>query len=119
LNSRLFTGGEISLLFLPTLAENTVFITSIGARVGTQFIKGKFEFPISAALGMTIQTYLDFGYTGLYMKAGGCALFRATNEWSFGLSSNFCWYPQWIKKEPSKNVDGFFVDLALVARYHF
>jgi len=118
LNSRLFTGGEVSLLFLPTLAENTVFITSFGLRLGTQFIKGKFEFPVSMALGATIQTYLGFGYFGYYMKGGGCVLFRATHEWSFGLGSNFCWYPQWTN-EPAKNVDGLFVDLSLVARYHF
>jgi hypothetical protein len=118
INPRLFAGGELSLLFLPTRAANTIFITSIGGRVGTQFILGKFEFPISAAMGMTIQTYLDKGYFGYYMKAGGCALFRATHEWSFGLSSNFCWYPQWTN-EPKKNVDGMFVDLSLVARYHF
>jgi hypothetical protein len=118
LNSRLFTGGELSLLFLPTVAENTVFITSLGARVGTQFILGRFEFPISLALGMTLQTYLDKGYFGYYMKAGANALFRATHEWSFGIGSNFCWYPQWTN-EPAKNVDGFFVDLSLVARYHF
>ncbi len=119
INSRLFSGIEVSLLFLPTIAENTVYITSLGGRLGTQFILGKFEFPISMALGMTIQSFLDFNYFGYYMKAGGCALFRATHEWSFGLSSNFCWYPQWIKEEPQKNVDGLFVDLSLVARYHF
>jgi len=119
LNSRLFLGGEVSLLFLPTLRENTLFITSIGLRVGTQFIAGRFEFPISAALGMTSQTYLDFGYFGYYMKVGGGAFFRPTHEWSFGLTSNFCWYPQWIKNEPSKNIDAFFVDLGLIARYHF
>jgi len=118
-NSHFFLGGEISLLFLPTISDNTVFITSMGAKLGTQFILGRFEFPLSLALGMTLQTYLDLGYFGYYMKAGGSALFRATHEWSFGLASNFCWYPQWIKKEPKKNVDAFFVDLALVARYHF
>jgi len=118
INSHLFTGGELSLLFLPTIAGNTVFITSVGGRVGTQFILRRFEFPLSMALGATIQTYLDKAYFGYYMKAGGCALFRATHEWSFGLSSNFCWYPQWTN-EPKKNVDGFFVDLSLVARYHF
>jgi len=119
LNSKLFTGGELSLLFLPTVAENTIFITSLGGRFGTQFIWNRFEFPIFASLGMTLQTYLDYGYFGYYMKAGGCALFRATNDWSFGLMSNFCWFPQWIKNEPKKNVDAFFVDLSLIARYHF
>jgi len=119
LNSKLFTGAELSLLFLPTVAKNTVFITSLGGRIGTQFIWNRFEFPIFASLGMTIQTYLDKGYFGYYMKAGGYALFRATNDWSFGLMSSFCWFPQWIKNEPKKNVDGIFIDISLVARYRF
>jgi len=119
LTSKLFTGGELSLLFLPTVAENTIFITSLGGRIGTQFIWNKFEFPIFASLGMSMQTYLDYGYFGYYMKAGGCAFFRATHDWSFGLMSNFCWFPQWIKNDPKKNVDAFFVDISLIARYHF
>jgi hypothetical protein len=118
LNSSLFTGVEISLLFLPTIGKNTVFMTSLGAKLGAQFILGRFEFPISMTLGATIQTYLDFGYFGYYMKGGICAYFRATHVWSFGVGSNFCWYPQWTN-EPSKNVDGLFVDLSIVARYHF
>jgi hypothetical protein len=119
LTSKFFTGAELSLLFLPTVAENTIFITSLGGRIGTQFIWNRFEFPIFASLGMTLQTYLDYSYFGYYMKAGGCVLFRATNDWSFGVMSNFCWFPQWVKKDPKQNVDGFFVDLSLVARYHF
>lgn len=119
LNSRLFLGGEVCLLFFPTVSENTIFMPTFGAKVGTQFIVGKFEFPIHMSLGMTITSYLDFGYFGYYMKAGAGAFFRATNEWSFGLASSFCWYPQWVKKEPKKNVDGLFVDLTIAARYHF
>jgi len=118
LNSRFFTGGEVSLLFLPTIGKNTVFIVSFGARIGTQFILKRFEFPIYMALGATIQTYLDFGYFGYYMKGGASSFFRLTHEWSIGLASNFCWFPQWTN-EPKKNVDGFFVDLSVIGRYHF
>ncbi|GBU28440.1 hypothetical protein R84B8_01999 [Treponema sp. R8-4-B8] len=118
LNSYFFTGGELGLLFMPTTGGNTVFMTFFGARAGTQFILGKFEFPIFISLGGTIQTYLDFGYFGLYMKAGIGAYFRITHEWSFGITSNFSWFPQWTN-EPAKNVDALFVDLAIVGRYHF
>jgi hypothetical protein len=117
-NSRFFAGVDVGLLFLPTLSENTVFIISFGAKLGTQFILGRFEFPVSLTLGATIQTYLDFGYFGYFMKGGACAYFKATNQWSFGLASNFCWFPQWTN-EPAKNIDGLFVDLSLIARYHF
>lgn len=116
--SRFFTGGDLSLLFLPTIANNTVFITSLGLKTGTQFIIGRFEFPLSMTLGMTIQTYLDLGYFGMYMKAGAAALFRVSHEWSFGLTSNWCWFPQWTG-DKATSVDGHFVDLVISARYHF
>jgi hypothetical protein len=114
----LFLGGDLSILFLPTIGKNTVYITSPGVKIGTQFILGRFEFPFSLVFGSTFQTYLDFGYIGFFMKGGACAFFRATREWSFGLMSNACWFPQWTN-EPEKNVDGFFVDLSLIARFHF
>jgi hypothetical protein len=117
-NSRFFMSGELGLLFLPTIGGNTVFITFFGSRVGTQFILGRFEFPISIALGGTIQTYLDFGYFGYYMKIGAGAYFRITNQWSFGITSNFCWFPQWTN-DPAKSIDALFVDLSIVGRYHF
>jgi hypothetical protein len=117
-NSRFFLGGELGLLFLPTIGGNTVFITFFGPRLGTQFILGRFEFPLSMALGGTIQTYLDMGYFGYYMKAGAGAYFRITHQWSFGITSNFCWFPQWTD-EPAKNIDALFVDLSIVGRYHF
>jgi len=120
LSSKFFTGGEISLLFLPTIGGNTVFITSFGARLGTQLILGKFEFPLYMSLGMSVHTYLDKGYFGYYMKAGTGVFFRATNEWSFGVTSNFCWYPEWIDDPAiNKNIDALFIDVSLTARYHF
>jgi hypothetical protein len=117
-NSRFFAGAELGLLFLPTIGGNTVFITFFGIRTGTQFIAGRFEFPVSAALGGTIQTYLDFGYFGYFMKGGAGAFFRITHQWSFGITSNFCWFPQWTN-EPPKNIDALFVDIAIIGRYHF
>jgi len=118
LSSYLFTGGELGLIFIRTIGGNTVFMTYFGAKLGTQFILGRFEFPISMTLGGTIQTYLDFGYFGFFMKGGLSAYFRITHEWSFGITSNFCWFPQWTN-EPAKNIDALFIDLGLVGRYHF
>jgi len=118
LNSMFFIGGELGGMFLPTLGANTVFIIPLGFTGGMQFIVQRFEFPISFAIGMNWHTYLDKGYYGLYAKLGGAAYFRATTEWSFGLSSYWGWFPQWTN-EPSKNVDGNFIFLTLSARYHF
>jgi len=118
LNPRLFLGGEIAGLFIHTLGGNTLFIVPLGFRVGTQYNLGKFEFPLSLSLGMCWHTYLTMGYYGLYMKAGGSAYYRATHEWSFGLTANWGWFPQWTF-DRNHNVDGNFVDILFSARYHF
>jgi hypothetical protein len=118
LGPRLFVGGDLSLLFLPTIGKNTAYLTSLGAKFGTQFMIGRFEFPLSLTLGTSLQSYLDFGYVGFFMKGGICTFFRPIHDWSFGIMSNFCWFPQWTN-EPRKNVDGLFVDLSIIARYHF
>jgi len=117
-NSNIFTGGELGVIFLPTLGGNTVFIIPLGLNFGTHFIKGRFEFPIHFTLGMSWHNYLNLGYYGLYAKAGGSAYFRVNNDWSFGLTANWGWYPQWTN-DKSKNVDGHFLSTMLCARYHF
>jgi hypothetical protein len=118
LNSNFFVGAEISVMFLSTIGENTVFIVPLGARGGYQFNIWKLEFPVSIALGMIWHRYLNMGYYGLYMRAGGAGYFRATHNWSFGLSVDWYWLPQWTD-DKSKNVDGNVLGLTLSARYHF
>jgi len=118
LGPRLFIGGEISGQFIHTLGGNTLFIIPLGLRVGTQFIAGRFEFPLYLSVGMNWHRYGNFTYYGLYAKAAAAAYFRATSEWSFGLSSSWSWYPQWTK-DKQYNVDGNFADIMLTARYHF
>jgi hypothetical protein len=117
-NSNIFVGGEIGGMFIPTLGKNTAFIIPLGVRTGYQFIVWKLEFPLAITLGMTWHRYLDLGYYGFYMKGGGGAYFRYNAEWSFGLSANWCWFPEWTN-DRSKNVDGNIVDLMLSVRYHF
>jgi len=118
LSSHFFLGGEVGGMFSPTIAKNTVFTILLGARGGYQFNIWRFEFPITAAIGMFWQTYLNNGYYGLYLKGGLAVYFRASSDWSFGITSNWYWLPQRTEKS-SQNVDGNFVDLMLSARYHF
>jgi len=116
--SNIFVGGEVGGMFSPTIAKNTVFTILLGARGGYQFNIWKLEFPISVAIGMIWQTYLDKRYYGLYLKGGLSAYFRASADWSFGLASNWYYMPQ-RTGDSKKDVDGNFVDLLISARYHF
>jgi hypothetical protein len=116
--SRFFLGGELSGLFIHSI-NHTLFIVPLGLRVGTQFIAGRFEFPLAFTLGMCWHTYLDASYYGLYMKGGASVYYRATHEWSFGLSTDWGWFPQWVVGEDKNTVYGNFIYLMLSARYHF
>lgn len=114
----IFLGGEVGGTFLSTLADNTYYAILLGARTGYQFYLWRFEFPLNFSVGMVWHRYLNLRYYGLYTKVGGAAYFRFNSNWSFGLSSNWYWLPQWTT-ERRKNVDGNMIDLMLSARYHF
>jgi hypothetical protein len=118
LNAHWYIGGEIGGMFANTKGKNMLFIVPIGIRGGYQFVVGRFEFPVGIALGFAPQRYLDFGYPGFYLKAGGAAYFRFNPDWSFGINSYWWWVPQWFR-DPSYNVNGNFMELTLSARYHF
>jgi len=111
-------GGEISGLFNSTLGQNTVFMIPMGFRVGYQFIVWRFEFPLTMTLGINWHRYLNLGYFGYYMKFGGSIYYRFNPDWSFGINTNWGWYPEWTN-EPKKNVDGNIIDLTVSVRYHF
>jgi hypothetical protein len=117
-HARFFLGAELSGMFFPTMGGNVLFIIPLGLRAGTQFIVGRFEFPIAAAVGMSWHTYLDLSHYGLYLKAGGSALYRASAHWAFGVTSNWYWFPEWTGNS-RENVFGNFLDFTLSARYQF
>ncbi len=118
LNYNVFVGGEVNGIFIPTLGTNTLFVIPLGIKAGYQFYLWRFEFPVSAGLGMAWHRYLNDGYYGFYMKGGAAAYFRFNPEWSFGLNTNWYWLPQWTE-DKNKNVDGNFIEVTLSARYHF
>jgi len=118
LSSSIFVGGEVAVQFMPSIRKDTLFIVPLGIRLGYQLLFGKIEIPISAGFGMSWQRFLNAGYYGIYARGGLGAYYRATTSWSFGLTSNWYWLPQWTK-DSQRNVDGNMLDLLLSARYHF
>jgi len=118
LNSKLYIGGEIAGMFLSTIGGSTLYMIPLGFKIGTQLVLGRFEFPVSAVLGVTWHTYLDLGYFGFYAKASVCALFRATKDWAFGITSSYYFFPEWTGN-PKEDAYGNFLDLNLTARYQY
>jgi hypothetical protein len=118
LNSGFFLGADLTLMFLYTLGNNNLFLIPIGIRAGYQFNIWKLEFPLSVGVGIAFHRVLNSGYFGMHVRAGAAVYFRALNTWSFGISANAYWLPEWTS-DSKKNVDGFFMDTTLSARYHF
>jgi hypothetical protein len=120
LSSHLFLGGELQFMFAGTLGGNMLYLVPMGARVGWQFIAGRFEFPLSFMAGIAPQSHGgNAGYFGLILKPQGAAFWRFNSEWSFGLNAGWWFIPQWPKAGPEYNRYGNFVELTLAARYHF
>jgi hypothetical protein len=122
LNSHYFLGIEVGVNFNLTLGKNTIFIIPVGVRTGWQFILNRFEFPVTLAVGVVPYRYLNFSYTGMFIKLGASGFFRFSPEWSFGLSTDWSWYPQWPRTEnypTARDIYGNIVGVTLAARYHF
>jgi len=123
LGAHFFLGGEIGFLSAYTLGQNAVFIIPIGLRAGWQFVFHRFEFPLYASIGIAPQKYLDLGYFGMYLKGAVSAYYRFNPNWSFGLSADWSWYPQWPMKDGKrireKDIDANIIGVMLSVRYHF
>jgi len=123
LGSHFFLGVELGVNFNYTLGQNTIFIIPLGARVGWQFLLRRFEFPIYLTVGVAPERYLNSNYAGLFVKLGASGFFRFNPDWSFGLSADWNWYPQWPRENgkpaPAKNTYANIIGVTLAARYHF
>jgi len=118
LSSNFFVGAEFSFVFNSTLGNNMVYLIPLGARAGYQFNIWRLEFPLNITLGMALHRYLNMSYLGLFMKGGAAAYYRFNADWSFGLTTNWSWFPEWTG-DRKRNVDGNLVEVMLSARYHF
>jgi hypothetical protein len=111
-------GGELNFSFSSTIGENMLFLVPFGARFTYQIALHPIEIPITLAVGMVPQVYLDENYLGLYIKPSLGVYWRFNMDWSFGLNGSWLWLPQWTKNA-AETVYGNFITLTIAARYHF
>ncbi|MDR1232582.1 MAG: hypothetical protein LBK61_14420 [Spirochaetaceae bacterium] len=127
LNSHVFTGFGVQGMFVPTIGEHMLYIVPMGPHIGYEWVAGRFEFPLSLMVGWSWEMYLDHLYFGFFAKPQISALYRAFNDWSFGLTAAWWFVPQWGAKTTDdtgaviKGGDavGNFLELTLMAQYHF
>ncbi|GMO38342.1 MAG: hypothetical protein Ta2F_14570 [Termitinemataceae bacterium] len=119
LNSHVYIGAELQGSFSVTKARKFLYMVPIALKAGYQFLAGRFEFPISLAIGGCTQTYdNENNLYSMFFKPQASAFFRFNPEWSFGLNADWWIVPQ-ITKQSEHNAVGHFFEISLAARYHF
>ena len=111
-------GAEVNGSFNSTYGENMLYLVPIGLRFTYQLVFHPIEIPITMAVGMAPQKYLDQNYLGLYLKPTLGVYWRFNSSWSFGVNGAWWWLPQWTKNS-AENAYGNFATLTIAARYHF
>lgn len=112
-------GADISFGYHPTLGSNIFTYVPLVVNATVQPTFKRFEFPVTLGIGMAMENYLNRTYfPGLVLKANAGVFFRATPSWSFGLSDDFMFLPQWYS-ETKYNDYGIFDSIQICARYHF
>ena len=120
LNSSFALGGDAIIGYNVSIGNKPLITVPITVGAMFQPIAGKFEFPLMLNIGIastTCQTMTYFPSFSAKFSAG--AYYRYSESWSFGLSTNTYWIPQWISGESEKSDHGFFTTLGLSVRYHF
>jgi hypothetical protein len=120
--SHMAAGIEVNFSFNSTIGENMLYLVPIALRFTYQFnfnLFGQpFEVPLTMGVGFAPQKYLNEDYLGLYLKPSVGTFWRYNSDWSFGLTGNWWFLPQWTKPK-SETTYGNFVTLTISARYHF
>lgn len=112
-------GIDVNFGYHPTVGSNIFTYIPVFAGVTVQPAYNKFEFPVTAEIGVALENYMNKNYfPGLVLKAEAGAYYRATPSWSFGANAAFTYMPQWYK-DSEYNDYGLFLGADVSARYHF
>jgi len=112
-------GGEVLVGYDVTIGEKALILAPITFGIMFQPTLGKFEFPMTAGIGISSTSCQGETYfPGFTAKASLGAFYRITEMWSLGLYGSAYWLPEWFTNS-AYNDNGFFATAGIGARYHF
>lgn len=120
LTNWLAVGAELAFGYNPTLGSN--ILTYIPMSLSVTFLPTikKFEFPLTANVGMVATNYLsNTFFPGLYVRAGAGCYYRINESWSAGIEGFFSYMPHWYFKQPDKNDYFIVASVSAGVKYHF
>ncbi|MDR1786605.1 MAG: hypothetical protein LBR23_09140 [Spirochaetaceae bacterium] len=112
LNPYFAVGGDIGFAYNVTIGENIFTMLPLMVKGTVQPVFRKFEFPITAGVGVAFEKYLDKTYAGLALRGEAGVFWRIITDWSFGLHYGIYILPQ-------EDYLGIIQDVGLSGRYHF
>lgn len=119
LTSNFAIGGEVLVGYNVTIGKKPLILAPITFGALFQPTLGKFEFPITAGIGIsTVSCQNETYFPGFTAKISAGAFYRLNEMWSLGLYGSAYWLPQWFKN-PEYNDNGLFATAGIGARYHF
>lgn len=119
IDKNLAVGGDAIVGYNVTIGEKILITIPVTFGVIYQPYINQFEFPLGLNIGFASSSCQGMTYfPALAMKASAGAFYRLMENWSFGVSTNLYWIPQWFT-ESSQNDNGLFLSAGLSARYHF
>lgn len=124
LNKWFAVGGDFMACYNSTKGKNIFYALPITAGVTFAPTIWRFEIPISLKVGMAFESSQNSKYfPGLVLGAELGVFYRAMENWSFGIGTNFMYLPQWYSGADAERYGRYdyalFLTAAAMARYHF
>ena len=121
ISGSLALGADLMVGYNPTIGSNSLTMVPVTFGVTWQPSLGKFEFPIQLGAGFAFETCQNKKYfPSPALKTEIGTFFRMNESWSFGLTGNLLYLPQWAEVNDKIEYDaGLFAQVSASVRYHF
>ena len=112
-------GMEVSGALAIATNDALLYLVPILARGGYVISTPQMEIPLLLGLGAVVMRLVDKTSVAFTLQPGASFLWRATSDWSFGVTAEywFTWEPPWGNDNP--HLFGNFVTATATAVYHF
>ena len=121
ISGSLALGMDLMVGYNPTIGSNSLTMVPVTFGITWQPSLGKFEFPLQLGAGFAFETCQNKKYfPSPALKAELGSFFRMNESWSFGLTGNLLYLPQWAEVNDKIEYDaGLFAQVSASVRYHF
>ena len=114
-------GMEVSGAMAIDINDALLYLVPILARGGYVISTPQMEIPVMLGLGAVVMRLVDKTSVAFTLQPGASFLWRATSDWSFGVTAEYwlTWEPRWGEGNSNPHLFGNFLTATATAVYHF